>query len=686
MKHLIQIILSVLILHSCLFSVQAKAEDWVIYSSYHNHTKAVKTDSRIFVLANNNLFSYDTEDELVELYDKSNVISDFGIQDIAYSKAAKSLFILYNNSNIDILSLDGYIWNLPDLKNKALNDKSLNELRVINNEALISTGSGLALVNISKQHFTDFYAFDSNVSNATIANGKIYAKTKNGVYEGNRKDNLLDKNNWKKLSATPSGVTFGPSDEEKAEAAEMLKKVEDITINSPLRNYSYNLNMVDGKLLVAGGNFFYPNINHEGTVMKYENETWSAFDETKAIELVGKDGYMNVTDVVVSKDNPNKYFVGTRTSGIFEFDGDKLTKHYGLGNSPLTSILPTSKNAANYVRVTALEVDHDGNLWMCNNECDTIVRILKKDGSWKSLYYNEIAGYPTFDHTVFDKRGWAWISQRRTTASGHIAGLMIIDTNGTIDNTSDDHHRFLSSFKNQDGTSYTPNLFYCMTEDLDGAMWIGTSDGLFVSYDPSQVFTKDFYLSQVKVPRNDGTNLADYLLNGASISCITIDGGNRKWIGTNGNGVYLISADGLQTIEHFTKDNSSLISDNINDIAIDGKSGEVFIATELGLCSYHGDATDPAPSMNDKSLKVYPNPVRPEYTGDVHVTGMMINSIVKVVSASGKLVAEGTSVGGQFNWNCCTASGKKVAPGIYYILATDENGNKGACAKVVIIK
>ena len=141
----------------------------------------------------------------------------------------------------------------------------------------------------------------------------------------------------------------------------------------------------------------------------------------------------------------------------------------------------------------------------------------------------------------------------------------------------------------------------------------------------------------------------------------------------------------METIEHFTAENSPLISNEINDIAISGESGEVFIATSKGLCSYHGDATDPATSMNSSNLKVFPNPVRPDYLGKVHITGLMYNSDVKIVNAAGKLVAEGTSVGGEFSWDCCMQSGRRVGSGIYYALCTDKEGKKGAVAKILII-
>lgn len=123
----------------CLLSISSiYADDWKIYASYHNATQAVKTDSRIFVLANGDLYSYDAEDQTVELYDKTNVLSDFGIAHIAYSAATKKLVAIYENGNIDLIGMDNTRWNIPDLKMKNLDDKTINELKVVGKEAFIS--------------------------------------------------------------------------------------------------------------------------------------------------------------------------------------------------------------------------------------------------------------------------------------------------------------------------------------------------------------------------------------------------------------------------------------------------------------------------------------------------------------------------------------------------------------------
>lgn len=485
---------------------------------------------------------------------------------------------------------------------------------------------------------------------------------------------------------------------------EFSVKVGDVTPNSPIRNYCYRMNMIGTRLLVAGGNNYYPEIAYVGQAEKYEDGRWTQFDETEATANVPAKTYLNVVDVVQDPADAEHHFVATYRSGLYEFRNYKLVKHYTYykndayraadsyyAGCPLWTMNPNSSHYYYYVRTTAANYDKDGNLWMCNQSMDTIVTIMRPNGTWLKYYYDEIKQYPTFDHIVFDSRGWAWINSRRSTNAsgsyaGSSAGFLIVNTNGTIGTQADDTHKFYHDIYNQDGTMYSFKEFYCMTEDLDGAMWIGGDHGLFVSFNPEEVFNSNYQFTQIKIARDDGTGLADYLLNEVKVTCIAIDGANRKWIGTGGGGLYLLSADGQETLQRFTTANSPLLSDNINDIEINGETGEVFFSTDQGLCSFISDAVDAEEELDKSNIKVYPNPIRPEERQLVRVTGLAFNTNVKIANAAGKLVYEGTSNGGEFTWNCRTTAGNPVASGVYYILAADEDGHKGANAKFLLVK
>lgn len=744
---------------------------WTIYAAYHDASKCVSVGSKIYVLNDGGLYSYDYEDMDVVTYDKSGVLSDNGIFDISYCSEEKTLVIVYNNGNIDLLYDDGSVYNMTDFKNKTAGDKTINDIYVNGKNMYMSTNYGLLIVDIAERIFSKTYTLDYGINSVAVDGNFIYAATDNGVYKGNTADNLQDKSKWsvitknaidefidfngKLYSLTSSGVfsidksTFAMTNISKFSATywsicnDMLllsdasslysvgtdgkmtlldgkgirtadyagntywcacgtdglkgmslkdgkftENVSSVIPDSPMRNYSYFLRMTpENRLLVAGGSFNYNGQSFPGTLMKYENQSWTCFDEETPIATVGKSLYVNVTDIAQDPNDCEHHFAGSASDGIFEFKDYKMVNHYDYRNSPLQSILPSSSRPNAYVWITGLEYDKDGNLWMLNNQTDTIVRILKNDGKWAALYYSEIKDIPTLDQVLFDNRGRAWINCRRTTNNPvNYAGVFCVDTKGTLENTADDSRKFITRFSNQDGVAYSPDLFNCIAEDLDGNIWFGTDKGPFVTYSPEDVFDNGFYFTQVKIPRNDGTNLADYLLSDVNITCITIDGGNRKWMGTSGNGVYLLSSDGIEMIEHFTTENSPLISDNIESIAIDGSTGEVFFGTDAGLVSYLGTATDPAGSLSDDNIKVYPNPVRPEYTGRIYITGLMRDTDVKIVSASGYLVNSGTSVGGEYTWDGKNKGGKRVASGVYYVLAADAEGNSGAVAKILVIR
>ena len=188
------------------------------------------------------------------------------------------------------------------------------------------------------------------------------------------------------------------------------------------------------------------------------------------------------------------------------------------------------------------------------------------------------------------------------------------------------------------------------------------------------------------MPRNDGTNNADYLLYGVNVTSIAIDGGNRKWIGTDGNGVYLISADNTEQIHHFTKENSSLLSNSILSIAINHATGEVYFGTDMGLCSYMANATAPSDEMHEDDVYAYPNPVEPGYTGLITVVGLSFDADVKILTSNGKLVAQGRSNGGTFTWDGCDSKGNRVASGVYMVATAMSNGDKGVVCKIAIVR
>jgi ligand-binding sensor domain-containing protein len=179
-------------------------------------------------------------------------------------------------------------------------------------------------------------------------------------------------------------------------------------------------------------------------------------------------------------------------------------------------------------------------------------------------------------------------------------------------------------------------------------------------------------------------DLAQELLFEQFITDIAVNGSNEKWISTADSGVFLFSPNGQETIYHFTKDNSPLPSNVVNDVEINAETGEVFFATDKGLVSFQGTATKPADNLQE--VYVYPNPVRPEFVGTVKIAGLISKANIKITDIEGSLVYETTSEGGTVEWDT-TAFGKyKVASGVYMIFISAEDASETAVKKVMIIR
>ena len=476
-----------------------------------------------------------------------------------------------------------------------------------------------------------------------------------------------------------------------AQTQQLTQIVSQIIPNSPIRNHCQYLSFVDGdRLLVAGGNINYydnPTLNRSATLMMYEEDTWQTFEE-EGVAARTAGTFRNMTSIVQDPKNPNHHYASSYGQGIYEYLDMKFVRQYthkeksGLNEvvaSPLESPVPDSYN---YTRISRLQYDKQGNLWITNSHAESPIKIMKPDGVFINLYYPELKHQETVSEILFDSHGRVWVVSLQGPAN-----LFCIDLNGTLENTNDDRIKvFSENFTDQDGGTIEVYYINDIVEDHNGDLWVMTDKGPYVLYNTEEVFRNNYHFTKIKVPRNDGTNYADYLLDGAYTTCIEIDAANRKWIGTLSNGLYLISPDGLEEVHHFTKDNSPLPSNAIESLALHHASGELFIGTDKGLVSYVSNATQAEESYDKEKVYAYPNPVEPDYDGLITIVGLKANSHVKVVNTAGRLVAEGTSLGGSFTWDGRTPQGQRVSTGVYYVLGCDEEGNEGIVTKVLFIK
>ena len=457
----------------------------------------------------------------------------------------------------------------------------------------------------------------------------------------------------------------------------------------PFCENPYFLRYYNGKLYVAGGRTDPNDQDHRTYNAMYMTDD----GEWHEMERPTPEGgwlrknvsvFQDATSVVEDVLDPTHHFVTSGRHGVFEYRDNKLVAQYTQGNSPIESC--SNSKSYDFVRTDAAVMDAEGNLFVANDARDTVIWCRKPTGKWIPFYYDRVSKAGNMERSIIDSKGRVWFANRRYDGNCN-GGVLRIDYGLTVDDPSDDDYAFVYQFTNQDNTAFSFQVANCLAQDLDDRIWIGTDGGLVVVDDPDQWSESSaFRITQVKVPRNDGTNYADYLLSAVNITAIAVDGANRKWIGTAGDGVYFLSADGITQYHHFTKENSPLISNNINSIVCHPKSGEIFIATDAGMLSYQSDASDAEPSLSRDNLRVYPNPVRPDYSGPVVLDGLVYDSDVKVVAVGGQVVAMGTSNGGTFTWDGRGSNGQRVASGVYHFMITSPDGKESVVAKVAVIR
>jgi len=661
MKRICSLLIVLLLTHCSMLQAQSIGE-WKTYPSYWIATQNVTVGSCVYSLMNGNLMRYDTDDSSIKLYNCIDDLNDVHISHIAYCETAKKLVLVYGNGNIDLMDLDDNVQNIASLKESRMANKTVNALGIDGTTAYLITGFGYITVDVQEGVIRDTYR-----------NGE----TPEGINTTPSEYNLAGGLYWH--SDGMNGLRGY-----KLEGNTYTLATGSIQPNSPVRDLFYRMQYVGDRLLVAGGINTPFSIFNPSTAMYFEDDTWTNFDEVTPAEQYPYLQIWNTTNIVQDPNDPTHHYISNYRTGIYEYRDGKFVGLYNSDNSPLQRITGLS---INYVGCCGLQYDADGNLWVMNQQTDTIVRVIlggdpSKLSKWCSLYYSEIETTPTCEDFLFSSSGINFLISRRIGGRGFFG----FDTNGTISNTRDDKHLLRSTLINQDGTSYSPDEFYCMAEDMNGRIWCGTQLGLFVINDPTTFFDDDFAFEQIKISRNDGSGLADYLLNGVSISCIAVDGANRKWIGTHNDGLYLVSADGTEMLQHFQADNSPLLDDYITCLAVHPASGLVMIGTDSGLCSYMSDATEAEEDLEKDNVLAYPNPVRPDYTGPITIDGLTFDSEVKICSSTGQLIWSGTSNGGRFTWNGTNKQGKRVASGVYNVIANNASGKKAIVTRIIVIK
>ncbi len=780
-----------LLLLSCVLFIahyalsQSAIGSWQTHISYTNISQITQSKEKIYGLSTGALFSVDKNDDIVETYSKISGLNDNNIHLIEYSEFNNILFIAYKNSNIDLMSENGSIINISDIYRKNMSgSKQINNICFHNNLAYIACDFGITILDLNKNEFAETYIINSEGTSektikAIISNSNLYALTENNILWGNTSKNLINYQNWDKISNPDStqknidmhliqdtiyllkenNILYRHTNNTWAQYKSAIKNIsisngaifltdtanhisminnqkesiiaEDAisalfdknknTIwffsiyaitsknlktnkynsyvpNGPESNTSWRLKYSNGRIFSIPGGRWAVNYYTPASLSIYENNTWKKYDTYYFVSRTSVesptytlDRSYDLVDIAINPNDNTNFWIASYGLGLYEFRNDELYKFHHSSNSGLVSIFEdrTEKEKYNYTRTDGITYDDKGNLWMLNN-AGNLIKYIDPNGVYHEIPNDIIVSHNDLtpqDIIISNKNPNQKIFLMPRYRNTNNSIFYTLDDNGTLDYIGDDKTAAFTKVYDQDNKELSFNaspLLRSIAQDKNGVIWIGTTKGVFLINDPSKMFDDNFRVYRIKIPRNDGTGLADYLLDTEEIKAIAIDGANRKWIGTASSGVYLVSENGLEIISHFTTENSPLLSDAIQSIAINEKTGEVFIGTGNGLISYQSDAIEGGDIF--ENIRAYPNPVRPEYTGLITIIGLIADTQIRITDVNGNIVYETQSNGGVATWDACNTSGSRVATGVYFAHCVSADGKQKHIVKILIVK
>jgi len=698
---------------------------WRGHFNNHNIRQVIKGDY-IYAASPYQIIKFENTNA-INWMDKSTGLNDIGIEHIAWDKNKEQLIITYSNSNIDIVNGDE-IFNINAIQLSNLYPfRQINGIYVLNNYCYLSTQFGIVVIDLVKYEIKDTWYPNNNQQSVNtfdviIANDTLFAATENGVWTSPLKNNWIQFNQWKRNSNFDNlnikGIiqqnkfiyAYSNSSIYKMDDGKQVYKLNngriqnlDTTFNSLNINIHYPSNkgsliqlnkdfttsiIIDSNQLMSpmqsimennqywiadssigllhkstqyqwlmvGG----PMSNLNGSLSLNENDLLAPFgdshigfaklsdDKWSQIIKVGNASLPNLNASFISKKDQSYWF--TTNNGLIHLTND---------NKQVDVIFP-NKNSGAYKNI---QMDQNKLIWITQDQ-QGIVK--QTDNSWNLITPPNNFVTKGLDKFIVNKQLQAWM------IAPNKQGIYIYqskDVYGT------DSWKILST--GQTSGNLPSSNVTSIANDKMGSVWVGTDNGIAI-FNCGNISTEpcNAYLPIVK---SNGFN--GYLFQKEIVNTIAIDGANRKWVGTN-NGAWLLSEDGIDIIQHFTKANSPLPSDSLVQIIVDPKNGEVFFNTKIQMVSYRSTATEGA--IKQENIQIFPNPIPPTYNGLIAIRGLVENAVIKITDLTGKLLFQTNALGGQAVWNARTYEGRQVATGIYLVFVRDIDGNEKGIGKIVI--
>jgi len=744
LQHLKGLLLIILFEFFTSFQVYAQPEiplgTWRVHISYNSINSIDLSDQKVFGATRSGIMVIDRSDKSIETITRLNGLSGKGITSLKIDMQRDQLLVVYEDGKIDVIK-DNVVTSSDPTRNSVFTgSKKINHISIHNNLAYLSADFGVILFDLVRNEVKETWR-DIGVNGETLKifestfkGDSIFLATDRGVLAGDLNTNLLDYTFWKKfdtgefsdsvisvaafndqvyaaisgtgvfqyesgiwtkenilqdvslksLDASPTALYIsGDNALWKLSDTNAFSKIDGELVHEPTMAVEEN-----GQLWIAddengivsnpGGTFvsYLPNgpSNSNAFRLSFSNKTMYLLGGgySAAYTPLGSNGeidkfslgswsqeispLLDLTDIVVNS-NTGLTYVSSFGYGIEERNDAGSIKTYDENNSPLINI----NSPFRFVTISSMERANEG-LWVANYGAPQSLHFLSDQNSWDSYSFPAAASrYPLQLAVDFSSNVWVILNPVRG------GGVQVFNKEQNAD-------RYLSEM---DGSGGLPSqAVRSIAVDREGLVWLGTDEGVCYFFNTNEVFS-----SGVDAIKPIFENR--FLLRDDRVTAIEVDGGDRKWIGTE-RGVWLFSSNGEKLFYNFTAENSPLLSNVIKDIEINDETGEVFFATDQGLISFRADATES--TYQFKALKIFPNPVTPNFLGTVGISGLATDAIVKITDISGKLVWETRAYGGTASWNVNDYNGRRAKTGIYLVFSSSADGAETVVGKIAVIE
>ncbi len=728
---------------SLLFSLlgflsYAQVNYWFDFFSVNRLYHLARVGNILYAAGKNAILTYNLDDGSVDRLSAQGALSDTSIT--AMANVNSHLVIGYASGDIDIIK-NGKIINIPDIRLNTMLDmdrKKINKIIPYGDYAFMATDFGIVYVNCNSNIILNTVFFYNSfgylsVKDITILHDTLYALTTTGLYYISLNSNFSDFANWAFVafstgrqldtdgnslfvSAFQNGntVVFNFNDtgfyQICSTAGDYRMRIEQnkiffvgegiltYSLSGTLLDRVYRYNdgsaVVARDVLIANNSIFVAD-RFKGLMRDYAQRISMATPFSDNVNFVkaldkkvfflhkpdSKDiayGYKAVISIIddqttarylvfdslnqfitmaIDPGDEDHWFLSSDSVGLVEIKNDHVVKIYNSTNAPFS---PTN----GYLKITDLKFDDQGNLWMIYNSDNYPVIRLSRDGTWQPLEASAVAAGKSTDRFIFTSQNFLYADMLSN-------GMMAINL------STGQARLFYPSQK-------IGKRINTIAEDKDGVLWFSTNDGL--GYLTGQDFTASGFKAirpKVQVQLND-TVIYAYLLDNSRCTRMLVDAGNRKWVTSSSFGVFELAPDGLSEVAHFSVNNGKLCTNFVYDISYDSRTGDLYFITDQGVLAYRNDAS--VPKQNFSQVKIYPNPVRPGYSGPITITGLVNNTIVKITDVEGDLIYEARSFGGTVVWNGLSLGGHAPASGVYLIMCSDDKGKQKCVKKLLIVR